>query len=154
MMSAFLHNMKNLLIGLGLIAFIGFIFWSGRNFETDRVSVAGHNLKVWLADDPAEQSHGLSGKKSMPDDRGMLFVMPVRKTTSFWMKGMNFSLDFIWLDNSTIVDISTNVLPCKSDDSCPTIMPKAPVNYVLEVNSGWAAANNVAIGQSVSGLPE
>jgi hypothetical protein len=153
-MSAFLHNLKNLFIGLGLIAFIGFIFWAGSNFESKKIIVAGNNLRAWIADDPAEQAKGLSGKESMPDDRGMLFILPVKKITSFWMKGMKFPLDFIWLDNSQIIDITPNVPPCKSEENCPTISPSAPINYVLEVNSGWVSANNVSIGQSVTGLPE
>lgn len=153
-MSAFWINSRNFLIGIGLIAFIGFIFWAGSNFESKNINVSGHNLKAWIADDPAEQTHGLSGKESMPANYGMLFVMPIKKITPFWMKDMNFPLDFIWLDNGTIVDITANVPPCKSEEACPTISPSVPINYVLEVNSGWAATNGIAIGQSVTGLPQ
>jgi len=153
-MSAFWIKSRNFLIGIGLIAFIGFIFWSGRNFESKRINVSGHYLRTWIADDPAEQAHGLSGKKSMANDRGMLFILPVEKITSFWMKDMKFSLDFIWIDNGTIVDIDTNVPPCQPGQDCPTISPQSPINYVLEVNSGWIAANNISIGQSVTGLPK
>lgn len=143
--------MKNFLIGLGLIVFIGFIFWAGRNFESKAITVGGHNLKVWIANDPAEQARGLSGKESMPQDRGMLFVLPVEKVTSFWMKDMNFSLDFIWINDGAIVDITESVVPCNDESNCPQITPKVPVNYVLEVNSGWVATNGITIGQSVSG---
>jgi uncharacterized membrane protein (UPF0127 family) len=153
-MSAFWIKTRNFLIGLGLIVFVGFIFWAGSNFESKTISVAGHNLKIWIADDPAEQAKGLSGKDSMFDNRGMLFVMALREVTSFWMKDMKFPLDFIWIDNGTIVGIDQNIPPCESESDCPAISPSAPVNYVLEVNAGWVTANNISIGQSVIGLPE
>lgn len=153
-MSAFWINTRNFLIGLGLIAFIGFIFWAGSNFETRKISVAGHTLKVWIADDPAEQAKGLSGKDEMPANRGMLFVMPVKDITQFWMKDMNFALDFIWIDNGTIVEIDQNIPSCESGSDCPAISPAYPVNYILEVNSGWVAANNISVGQSVTDLPD
>lgn len=146
--------MKNFLIGLGLIVFIGFIFWAGRNFESKTIRVGGHNLRAWIANDPAEQAKGLSGKESMPQDRGMLFVLPVKKVTPFWMKGMNFSLDFIWINDGTIVDITESVVPCSDETNCPQIIPKVPVNYVLEVNSGWVTTNGITIGQSVTGCQD
>lgn len=146
--------MKNFLIGIGLIVFIGFIFWAGRNFETKTIQVDGHSLRAWIANDPAEQVKGLSGKEAMPQNRGMLFVMPVEKITSFWMKGMNFSLDFIWIDKGSIVEITENVAPCEKDMQCPLVAPSVPVNYVLEVNAGWVSANNISVGQSVTGMPE
>lgn len=153
-MRAFWINTRNFLIGIGLIVFIGFIFWSGSNFESKTISVAEHSLKVWIADDPAEQAKGLSGKDAMPDNRGMLFVMPVKDITQFWMKDMNFALDFIWIDNGTIVEIDQNISPCGPESDCPAIAPSYPVNYILEVNSGWVAANDISVGQSVSGLPD
>lgn len=146
--------MKSFLIGIAALAFVFFIIWSGRNFESDRLTIGGKTIRVWLADDPAEQAKGLSDKKSMPANRGMLFVLAVKNQTPFWMKDMKFSLDFIWIADSTIVGIDQNVQPCKDDSNCPSIYPPQAVNYVLEMNSGWSGTNNIQVGQTVYGLPK
>lgn len=80
----------------------------------------------------------------MPDDNGMLFVFDEPDTHTFWMKGMNFDLDFVWLDeNKTVVEITPNV----SKDSYPDfITPTEPVVSVLELGAGVAAREGIKVG--------
>lgn len=102
---------------------------------------------VELARTPSEMSRGLSGRKSLPEDRGMLFVYDAAGFYHFWMPDMHFSIDIIWLDeNYTIVDITYDLSP----DTYPETFTSAqPAQYVLEVNAGWADLNEVSIGMQV-----
>lgn len=62
---------------------------------------------------------------------------------------MNFPLDFIWINNDKIVDISENIqAPAKGtlDADLEKIVPKASVDTVLEVNAGFVSANGIKIG--------
>ena len=48
---------------------------------------------------------------------------------------MKFPLDFLWINDETIVDLSENI-PLFSEGEITTVKPSKPVNKVLEVNSG------------------
>jgi uncharacterized protein len=82
-----------------------------------------------------EKSQGLSGKKQLANNTGMLFVYEQPGFYGFWMKDMNFPLDFVWILDNKVVDISKNVQPPKNS-YIPKVMPKNKVNKVLEINAG------------------
>ena len=110
----------------------------------------GIGLKIEIADDPIEQSQGLSNRESLASDCGMLFIFPQPTMPGFWMKDMKFSLDLIWIDaNSEIVEITKNVSPTTYPKS---FTPPSPIKYVLEVNAGWADENDINTGDEVMGL--
>ncbi|MBI3335505.1 MAG: DUF192 domain-containing protein [Candidatus Portnoybacteria bacterium] len=94
---------------------------------------------------------GLSGRKALPDNEGMLFVFKSADYYPIWMKGMMFGIDIIWMDEKfRIVDIKENVPP----ESFPkTFYPSKPARYVLEVNAGEVKKSNVTIESSILGLP-
>ena len=94
-------------------------------------------VKVELARTPPEQEKGLSGRTSLPDDHGLLFIFDHADKYGFWMPDMKFPIDMIWIDsNWQIVSIAPSVTP----ESYPHVFtPKAPASYVLEVSSGKAA---------------
>ncbi|MCX5680982.1 MAG: DUF192 domain-containing protein, partial [Candidatus Omnitrophica bacterium] len=82
----------------------------------------------------------------MPKEEGMFFVFPQNVQATFWMKNTLFPLDIIWIDeHKKVVYIEKNVPPCLQE-KCPTYGPVQPVLYVLEVNAGFADANNVHVG--------
>jgi uncharacterized membrane protein (UPF0127 family) len=71
----------------------------------------------------------------------------------FWMPDMNFNLDFIWIDQNQVVGITPNVPKPSSPDAAtstlPIYYPPSPVNWVVEVNAGWAEANKIKTGDEV-----
>lgn len=92
-------------------------------------------LTVELADTSAERSRGLSGRESLPADRGMLFVNDDDVTTSFHMEGTTIplSLAFIAADGEIVALVDME--PCK-EDPCPAYAPPGPYRFGLEVNQG------------------
>ncbi len=104
-------------------------------------------LKIEEAQTSAEQARGLSGRMSLGEDEGMLFIFSPPTTPSFWMKEMNFPLDLIWLDHNYHVLGMEKSLP---PDSYPKLfLPPAPVSYVLEVNAGYAARHGINVGDTL-----
>ncbi|MBI2450807.1 MAG: DUF192 domain-containing protein [Parcubacteria group bacterium] len=116
--------------------------------STFPIKINGTEINVELADTEEKIIRGLSGRKTLGQDEGMLFLFKKPDIYSFWMKEMNFPIDIIWIDqNHKIIDISENLLP----SSYPAMFrSKAPAQYVLEVNADWAAEKNVKIGAPVS----
>lgn len=99
-------------------------------------------IELLLALKSEEIIKGLSGKKSLGENQGMLFVFEKPDRYGFWMKEMNFPIDIIWIDeNYKIIEITKNLKP----DSYPKIFrPKKPAQFVLEINIGWAEKNKIA----------
>lgn len=113
------------------------------------VRVGTATVSVEVADDEASRRRGLSGREALPEDGGMLFVLPDR-SPAFWMKGMRFPIDIVWIDSDRVVDVSANLPPpAGSGDRLPTYSPDRPADLALEVNAGWAARNGIRKGDRV-----
>lgn len=127
--------------------FLSSVFGGSAQLSQSSVGIAGKNLKVEIADTEEKRNGGLSGRKNLLEDSGMLFVFEVPAKYSFWMKDMKFPLDLIWIDeNKKIIAVSKNISP----DTYPTsFSPSEPVKYVLEVNAGWTERNGVGAGNVV-----
>jgi uncharacterized membrane protein (UPF0127 family) len=106
-------------------------------------------LTVELAETPSQWEHGLSGRTSLEEGSGMLFLFPQYHVPIFWMKDMQFDLDMIWLAGGKVVDITVNA-PRPTSDKLPTYSPRQAVNMVLEVPAGWSAKNNITIGDQLA----
>lgn len=109
--------------------------------------IDGLNLNVELANTVEKRTIGLSGRKKMGNNQGMLFAFDSPGFYSFWMKDMNFPIDVIWISkNLKIVDITENVQP----GSFPQKFVSGEMaQYVLEVNAGWTRDHKIEKGMMV-----
>ena len=112
-------------------------------------------LKVEIADTQEKRSKGLGGREKLASDEGMLFIFPKRDRYPFWMKGLSFPLDFIWIREDNIVDLLHNVqppAPGQTDQSLPIYESIEEVDKVLEVSAGTAQRLNIKVGDRVEGI--
>jgi hypothetical protein len=104
---------------------------------------------VEVARTSEEQAQGLMFRESLPPRTGMIFVFTDGGAHHFWMKNTMIPLDIIWMDaGGTVVYVSTNTPPCKSDP-CPTYGPEAPAPIVLELAGGMAAKEGIKAGTTL-----
>jgi len=92
---------------------------------------------------------GLAYRTSLPANRGMLFFYPKDEPHAHYMYNAKIPVDIIWMDHERhIVEISANTPPCtlSSARACPTYGGEKASRYVLEVNAGIAARNNLHLG--------
>lgn len=109
-------------------------------------------VNVDIADTDSERRQGLGGRSSLPENEGMLFVFDSERVPVFWMKGLNFNLDFLWIKGNKIVDLAENIPKPQEnvlDNDLPRYQPNSPVDKVLEVNSGFIGKNNIQIGDTI-----
>lgn len=110
------------------------------------VNLGGHQLYSKIAENAFERSRGLSGVQSLKDNESLVFVFeePTIEEAGIWMKGMNFPLDIIYIDDAGLVNtIYEDVKP----DTYPTVYyPNAPAKYVVEVKAGFVKKAKVNIG--------
>lgn len=121
---------------------------SPKNSVYKNIIINGASIKAELAITAKERMKGLSGRRSLKDDEGMLFVFERPDFHTFWMKDMNFPIDIIWIsEEMRIADIARDARP----ESFPeNFLPKRQAKYVLEVNSGWAEKNGAEEGDIVT----
>ena len=116
------------------------------NFDKGQVVINETEIEVDIAKGHKQRFQGLSGRDSLDENQGMLFIYDDYQNAAHCMRGMNFSIDIIWIKDNEIVGIDEK-LPL---DDCQEIYHSPiKVNYVLEVNSGYSRENNIKIGDIV-----
>ena len=80
----------------------------------------------------------------------MLFIFDGDQHLGFWMYGMNFPLDIVWIDSNCRVIYATlnaeEPVPGESPDNLPRFSPLAPARFVLEINAGEFQAADLSVG--------
>ncbi len=137
------------------------------DYKTEEIKIGGNIIKVEIADTKEKREKGLSGRQSLSENSGMLFIFDHSDYYSFWMKDMNFELDFIWMNGSEIIEITRNVRPedyqpastrlnqgtlrpqSEASESLMSLFPKNKVDKVLEVNAGAAERLGIKVGDRI-----
>ena len=115
--------------------------------STPVVLLDDQRLVVEVADSPDTQTQGLSNRPSLPENTGMIFIFNEYRRRNFWMKEMQFPIDMIWISDTRVVGIEKNVPTPTSSQLLIYTSPEA-VNYVVEVNAGWADRHGISVGSS------
>lgn len=129
--------------------------------EVATIQVGNTSLEVDLAITGEQQSLGLGYRNSLEPNTGMLFVGDEVHPRTFWMKGMRFCLDIIWIDDTGIIGAAENACPDPegtADADRARFSSPGPVIHVLEVPAGWLADHGYGAGTTVGlsdvpGLP-
>lgn len=119
------------------------------NLDTYKKLVVGKevfDVEISLTD--PEKALGLAGRQSLAEKQGMLFIFDKRSSYSFWMKGMEIPIDFIWIAGNKVVQIDRNIDP-KYFAPPKFIEPVEPVDAVLELNAGACDAFGLKKGDTV-----
>lgn len=130
-----------------------FLFFAGyayaqATFETQELLIQTasgktHSFTVELALTPDQRAQGLMHRESMPLDHGMLFDFGEARPVSMWMQNTPLPLDMVFIQrDGTISHIHRKSVPF----SQAIIDSRGPVNFVLELNGGRAAALGISVG--------
>jgi hypothetical protein len=110
-------------------------------FGTTQLRAGDRVLRVEVASTPVQSERGLGYRDALAPDAGMIFDLHATAVPVFWMKGMRFPLDMVWIDDAKrVVDITRDVQPQPGagDAELRRYSPRVPVRYTLEVNAGAA----------------
>ncbi len=150
-----------LLIGAGIFFFVPSknsgttpeIPFLPQTAQFKEIQIGEAKIKAEIADTASKRSKGLGGKVSLGENEGMLFIFPKLDKYPFWMKGLKFPLDFVWIKNDQVVDILENIPPPQNgqaDSSLPIYSAKEEVDKVLEINGGTVKKFNIKVGDIIS----
>lgn len=152
------RNFWKIFIVILIVAAIAGGYFIFQKQKSDTVTINGKDIKVEFALTEEERTKGLMNRQQLDANTGMLFVFPQSSIYTFWMKDTLIALDIIWLAPiypdgsrgsevegiSKIVEMTT--LQPQSTNNIPQYTPKNKANYVLEVNAGFTAENNIKVG--------
>jgi len=101
-------------------------------------------LRASVADTESERQQGLSGTPVLPTGIVKLFIFESPAVWGFWMKGMNYPIDIIWLDaDKKIIHVAANLAP----ETYPTsFLPPVDSLYVIETPAGQAEREQMVVG--------
>ncbi|HBU77889.1 MAG TPA: hypothetical protein DEF18_07275 [Muricauda sp.] len=112
--------------------------------KTDSIKA---NFDIEIAETEYETLTGLMYRKSMQQDRGMLFIQPEEAEQNFYMKNTEIPLDIIYINSGMkVVSFQKNAKPL-DESSLPS---RAPAKYVLEINAGLSDQLGLKVGDSIS----
>ncbi|MGB9911316.1 MAG: DUF192 domain-containing protein [Microgenomates group bacterium] len=138
-----------LLFPLFLLIFYFLVFKiKPSSLNLKKITIGNTEILVEIADTPEKRERGLSERDFLPENQGMLFIFEKPDYYSFWMKGMRFPLDFVWINGDTVVEITQNVKP--EDLQPPKVLkPSQPVDKVLEINNGVVKRYGINVGDKI-----
>lgn len=107
------------------------------------ISSSGDTIKeieIEVADNEFETQRGLMDRRSMEENRGMLFIFPQEAPRSFWMKNTHISLDIMYVTEDFRVESIQKYTQPRSLRSLPS---KGNAMYVVEVVAGFSDKYNI-----------
>ena len=118
------------------------------------VKIRSDIVRVDVARTREERTRGLGGRASLAPDAGMAFPFDAPERPAFWMAGMYFDIDIVWIRDSHVVDLSERLRhpPPELDPQTaglPEYRPQEPADLVLEVPAGTVQARGWKRGDPV-----
>jgi uncharacterized membrane protein (UPF0127 family) len=114
-------------------------------------------LHTEIASTGQERETGLMYVHAMPDNDGMIFLMPDVSQATFWMKNTLIPLSVAFIDrNGVILDIHDMqpADPRVPDADLPrTLSRNDQVAYALETNLHWFSLNGIKPGDKIEPPP-
>jgi uncharacterized protein len=138
---------------LGLVLFLAgvssycFFFnkYSIYGNELEKIRINDKEFKVEVVNNERRRVKGLGERNGICEYCGMFFEFPKKDFQAFWMRGMRFDLDIIWIDGKKIVYIEKNI----SYNHTKTMNPGILADKVLEIKAGMSDKYSLEIGDEV-----
>ncbi|MDM7953631.1 MAG: DUF192 domain-containing protein [Cyanobium sp. CZS 25K] len=99
-----------------------------------------------------QHAMGLQLRPPLPPLRGMWFPYAPPALARFWMHRTPEPLDMLFVRDGRVIAIKSAAPPCMNLP-CPSYGPDVPVDGVLELAAGQAAALDISVGTAVRITP-
>lgn len=120
--------------------------------ERVTLMVGDQELDTMLAITSRQQQLGMGYRNTLGENEAMLFVGTSPEPKTFWMKGMRYCLDIIWVEGGKIVGAAENTCPDPegtADADRLRVSSPEPVTHVLETRAGFLQDHGFGVGTDV-----
>lgn len=134
---------------LGTVLVIVAIFVTkGNKKDVQTLSIGSHTFAVAIADTEKKREQGLSNNTTLGDNEGMYFLFSTPSMYTFWMKDMQYDLDFIYIkDNKVVYTLSDIPSPDHNNNKVAIVNSPVAFDGVVEVRAGFIQKWNIQKGQ-------
>ena len=107
-----MKSFKKIILGaivfmIVVILGLAYAFFGNKN-KIISVKVGENVFKAEVAETMAQKAKGLSYRDSLDKDSAMYFDFGEEGNQTFWMMGMRFPIDIVWIKNNVVVGIEKN----------------------------------------------
>jgi len=110
-----------------------------------RITINQAELDVELASTPRQRFHGLSFRKSMAENKAMLFVYRRERSLLFTMRDTSIPLSIAFIDKNLVINEIIDMQPFEDGP----FAAQHESMYALETNQGWFERHGVSIGDKL-----
>jgi hypothetical protein len=126
------------------------VYYRTISFRHTSISYRGREFGVEMADTREKMQLGLSFRKELPRDRGIVFVYKKLEPHIIWMLNTTISLDIIWLDaRGRIVHLEERAPPRRSLTDFKIFEPTERSLYVIEFPAGTVEKYGMTKGSTI-----
>jgi len=112
------------------------------------LTVGMYRIEAEVAATQANRIRGLMQRRTMPQNRGMLFVFTEAERHCMWMKNTFLPLSVAFMDEEGRILNVEDMLPQTEDNHCAA----RPARFALEMNLGWFRQKGLAAGTRINGV--
>jgi uncharacterized membrane protein (UPF0127 family) len=121
------------------------MFFSACKRRASVVLINDIQLEIEVADTPEKMRKGLMFRESLPENCGMLFIMPAVRRLTLWMRNTTIPLSAGFISEDGVI---TEIIDMEPLDE--TLRPsRSKIKYAIEVNQGWFDRNGIKVGDKV-----
>lgn len=110
------------------------------------IKVGERTVRMQLAVRPYEMQRGLMERRDLGKDDGMIFVYEKPQQMTFWMRNTPTPLDIGFFGPDGVL---AEIYPLHPFDEKTVASRGTQLQFALETNQGWYAANGVKPGQKL-----
>lgn len=125
---------------------------NNRKWKTKNIKIGDKNYEIFVTESLNDMAVGLGAFESIENNQGMLFSFPEENFHSFWMKGMKFDIDIIFLNkDKKIIQIFENAQKDSyiNEKNYKSYLPKLKSQYVIEIKAGESKKNGIKPGDVI-----
>ncbi|MCE1240839.1 MAG: DUF192 domain-containing protein [Azonexaceae bacterium] len=131
-----------------LLAVNALVAQAQENLPLVELTAGFHRIEAEVAANDRTRQVGLMNRRTMPPQRGMLFVFDQPNTHCMWMRNTLIPLSVAFMDEDGRIINIEDMQPQTENNHCA----RRPARYALEMNLGWFAQRGIAAGASLRGL--
>ncbi|MCZ6672657.1 MAG: DUF192 domain-containing protein [Verrucomicrobia bacterium] len=109
------------------------------------ILIGGKTIEIQIAHKDIEMAKGLMYRKSLGENRGMLFFYDPPKQMSFWMRNTKIPLDIGYFTSDGVL---REIYPMHPMDEQGVKSRRDDLLMALEMNQGWYAKNGIKVGDT------
>lgn len=149
--SLFIKENIRLLLGAIVVVFVTVLLITlFVSKKSTKVTIDNQTFRVMVAKTDKEKQIGLSNKKQIAKDQGMIFIFDNSDLYSFWMKNMEFPIDIVYINGNQVTTVISNAKVPNSNTNLTIYQPEDKSDKVLEINAGLSNKYNIKKGSTVT----